>query len=863
MTSLLAGLIGEALRTKVAPETVVVTADPFFAAALQAELPNVRCTDIFTWASEYTHSPKPTAIDLYEVYDKALHAVGLSRQGGVTEAWEAAQRLGRDWEEVLLGTLDFAKTQEYWKLLADHRQLQEVFRLYPAGEVPTWLRLLPLPHQQGSHLTGFWKKLLDFINLYQRELRNRRKSFAEEALQRIYSSLKNQKNKSASPVFFVHLYTAYPLIDALLREAQSVGWLHGGWDVKLLQQTLPEIWSDYAAPSIAAPPPAELRPITLRLGSTLVEVITGAAEAIKKYLCKHPSARVAIWCEGEAAVLLRHLLEQADPRLGAQISPRGGTLWETTRIGAELQPFLLEGLRKGWSAWPEVAAGDSPAEKLAESLYSFIRRQSSSTDPTAWQLLFSLLQQDSPMEGAFSSQVRVYLGRLSQLAGGQYDALFLVAPPAEPLGSWERPSFWVPSLRNQFFPRSKHHQLRWRLMSILLWGSREIFLWRQSAQEYQTPIEELLHYIEPLGLHQSFRKPEISPPPPPVLPRPTPLEIQEGDSTFSLSPAAVAQLFVCPRRFYWRREQDLKELRPTEVAQLGTYLHKLVETTFFKKQNRAIPLRRVGYLLSWRRWYYRLGRFSRLPVTDPDRWDRRYRFLRPFLARSTESVGYALYELLSGESVPEFTRIPWRRWAQAPGRYRFKSENKLSISLKNTFVSGRIDLLVEEEASHKTGRGQRILIDFKPSVSHLPATPDFLSELRGDWQGNSEGFSSPKDFSAEAFQLLSYAYFLQKQGTPVDIAGLVSLWWRPKPRSSKGEAFSTSSASSPPAPYVSYGADVLQGCVNSLEKLWEWLDTELPKALPKGTSAFPQTSDLTLCKRCSYALLCDRLPPPE
>ena len=871
MSALLAEPIIEALRAEASSELLVVTADPFFAQALQAEGGSFRCVDVFTWASEYVGVPKPTAIDLYEAYKKALKQVGPEIEGDILETWEAAQRLARDWEEVYLGTLRFSDAEKYWKALAESRQLQEFFQLYPKGQEPAWLSLLPLPHRRSPYLGDFWKKLQEFLEAYQRHLRHHKKAFSEKALQRIYEGLAEKRyKKDLPPVFFVHLYASYPVMEAILKEAPTVGWTVGGWEVQPLQDTLPEIWAGYPLPSVAATAPTSSRPITIHLRPTLVEVLTDAAEAIKDYLHQHPEAKLAIWCEGEAATLLRYFLQQVDSALEPQLSPAEGTLWETTQLGAALQSFLLQGLRKGWPHWPKIeelipqATESSPAEKYARSLYDLVQRDGKATDSTAWQLLFSLLQRESPLaEGAFGKQVRAYIGRLSQLAGGQYDALFLVAPPAEPLGSWERPSFWLPSLRNQFFPRAKHHQLCWRLMSILLWGSREIFLWRQSAQEYQTPIEELLRHAEPLGLGKAFCMRPGLPAPSFSLPQPTPLEMAPSAPSppSFLSPSAVSQLFVCPRRFYW--QQQLSDLPPTDAVQLGRYLHTLVETTFQRKQGKPLPLRRLGYILSWRRWYYRLGRIHRYPERgkEPLRWERKYRFLRAFLARSTEAVGSGLYNLLQGDSaqIASPQRIPLRIWAKAPGRYRFRSEVPVRSIVGSVLVTGRMDLLIETLPFSAAEPVEQILVDFKPSVRELPSTPQFLEEMTLDWEAQQRGFSSPKGFLAEAFQLLSYAYFLQQGGERLDQAALISLWWRPKPKRS---AFSLPTPTADPKLPVLlqvYDAQVLEGAAGSLERIWEQLALKIPETLPKGTSEFPQTADHNLCGSCSYALLCDRL----
>lgn len=95
-----------------------------------------------------------------------------------------------------------------------------------------------------------------------------------------------------------------------------------------------------------------------------------------------------------------------------------------------------------------------------------------------------------------------------------------------------------------------------------------------------------------------------------------------------------------------------------------------------------------------------------------------------------------------------------------------------------------MDLLIERIPSSAAEPLNRILVDFKPSVRELPSTPQFLEDLPTDWEKQQMGYTSPEGFSAEAFQLLSYAYFLRKGGEHLDQAALISLWWRPKPKRS-------------------------------------------------------------------------------
>ncbi|MCX7606979.1 MAG: hypothetical protein N2170_06940, partial [Bacteroidia bacterium] len=466
----------------------IVVADPFFAEALKAEMGYAQVQDLFSWASATLGVSKPDPVDLLLACREALTVIQSYKGDSLAGEWELAQRLGRDWQEVLLHTPSLREASAYWDELASHRQIQGLFSLYQDASLD-WLGVLPLPQRKSDAMRVFWSCLREFLDAYQRALREKRKVlFSEEAIHRLL------ENPNWDRVLFLHLYSPYPLINKLLSIAYEKGVEIWGWDVKTLREHLPEVWDPLPPLTGAASWPDRVRPVSISELPSLVEVVEAAAQAVASYVRAQPTARVAVWCEEEIAFLFRHLFEREG--MGAFLSPSVLPLWAGTQVGKVLAEHMGSGLRGELSAWPSVECADSPQEKWVQRVYEWVCEKAHPGEPASWQFLLAFLQTHTPILSPFSPDTRVYVGRLTQLAGGAYDAVFIIQPSEEPLGRWSRPSFWLFSLRNRFFPRERHHQLSWRLQSLLLWGSREVHIWRQAGEEFRSPLEDFLRHTK-------------------------------------------------------------------------------------------------------------------------------------------------------------------------------------------------------------------------------------------------------------------------------------------------------------------------------------------------------------------------------
>lgn len=842
-----------------------IVPDPYWVRVLRGQFPEKRFQDIFTWAAEKTKSFKPDPLELLDAVEYVQQHMGFHFEGSLAERWSFAHRFARDWEEVLLGTLSVEEALRYWDNLSQHRAIQRLFGLQGEGEALEWLAYLPLPRQSRTVLEAFWGNLTSFVRTYQAFLQEKNKFFAEASLQKLLGETKVWED-----VVFIHLYSTYPLMERVIAHALSCGARAWSWNVTSLQETLAEIWEGFPSGE-EGPLGSTKRPVSLIECPTLVEVVEKAAQDIATYLIKHPSAVIAVWCEREVEPLLRHFWEK-EASLCEVVAPPVPTLWEATEVGATLQKFLVAGLAGRCTQWPEAPQGStSAADRWAERLYRRIQEGASPADPEAWRFLFELFQAEVPEAPVIPASVRAYVGRLSQLAGGAYDALFVIAPSVEPLGSWSRPTLWLTSLRRQFFPREKHYQLLWRLQSILLWGSKEVLLYRQSGEAYQTPLEEFIRYGKVLGLESFFQEPASL------------AHRGEARVTFSpfspdtplpaitkWSPTQVAQFFICPRRFYWR--QLLTDLPLSEPAQMGILMHELVESRFRNRKQSTSParlsLRRLAYRFSPRRlkrqMCFLLRRGSSSKALADLTKDKSLRVLWPFVVE----VGQPVLRVLAHLSLPA-DRGEVLSKASFPLRWHhFRSfakpiitcwvESTITSSLPTRhLIHGRVDLLVqvEQEVSEQAGPSPMYLIDFKQAVPSRPAFPERLlfSMTQSLAELQASLFSPPKDYQEVVFQLLTYLWMLHRERYPVEAGYIVSLWWRP---AQKKKSYSDSGQEKS-KPFVTYSASDVSTEFEVLENLWTMICTH--PSMGKGSEAFPQTSDKRSCTYCDFALLCDRL----
>ncbi|MCS7188308.1 MAG: PD-(D/E)XK nuclease family protein [Bacteroidia bacterium] len=850
----------------------IVTADPYFAAALSAELPGSTCIDIFTWAGQKANIDKPNPIDLYKAFEAALRKIDNFQTPSLLNYWELAQLFARDWQEVLLGTSQLSEVERYWNDLAAHKHIQSLFGLYKEEVLPEVFKQLPFPLRPVRETKGLWEKLPQFIQEYQSSLQSRGKFFLESALH----SQKVLQNRA----IFLHIYSAYPLVEGFIKRVRERGGQILGWDISGLSTWLPEIWSDVVFPSGGAQIEVTSRRVSLHKRNSGLEVVEEAVSAIATYARTHPQEKIAIWCEGEVEHLLRHLLNQEG--LGDELSPPILSLWEGTRVGKALQPYAALGLRGAMDQWPVVDISSEPQEEWAGELYEIVAHTLSPREISSWQFLMGLLQSHKQNLPAFSPRTRLYIGRLTQLAGGEYGALFIIHPPKEPLGSWDRPSFWIPSLRACFFPRERHAKLTWRLVSILLWGSHEIHLWRQAGAEYQTPIEELMEYADHMESRGAIGIVEKEEPFPISLSGPHTIETREPLPLTSLSPAEIAQFFVCPRRLYWARL--LPERPASEPIIIGQILHKIIEKSFRSpRASHSFPyrasFRKITYRLSRRRLFYRIGvickgkgkadsKHKRNEVgpcgvisskeeakEDSLRWDSKYRLLRSFMAQVGQAVLHGLVRILFeevGDLLIPSKKLRWYhvKWLTTP--FYFFPEFSTQAKVGNFTIKGRVDLLIQkrDSPSENGELSQFYLVDFKPSLPREGVKAErVLENLPEGWLEGNAPFSDSKTFHEAPFQLLTYMWLFSQTNMPVTKGGLIALWWHPtEHKENKGAS-----------PLLVYDADTVSVVMERIQKIWEKTSAYLFKAMYEGSERFPQTSQYRNCRHCDFALLCDRL----
>jgi len=871
----------DSIASSSAKPTLVVL-DPYMAQALAGQLgPHYKVQDLFTWASETLAARKPNPIDLLEVFDESLKENKIKLlEESLPFRWRLAQLFAQDWQEVLLSTSSLEEALKRWEELAEHQHIQSLFPLQ--SDPPPWLKLIPLPLKSADTLKAFWVRFKDFLQTYVETLKKKGFEFSEGALQKLIP-----ENRFEG-VLFLHVYSVYPLLEKLLKTASH----KVGWDITPLNQALPEAWADYTPLSETYPFPAQKpRKVYLHTSFVLTALIKSAAQQIATWVKAAPEgACAAVWCHPASEPLLRHFLKQ-EGLAPEQLSPQAPTLWEGTEIGKFLRPCLREGLEGRLYTWPEpppLSAEEAPsaAESWARHLYQIVCR-GEAHNPLHWNFLVQLFQEKAPTLPPFPGSVRLYIGQLTQLTGGCYDALFLVDPPLEPLGPWARPSFWIASLRKQFYSPAQHNRLAWRLQSVLLWASQEVWIFRLADPTRVPPIEELLVHREALGLKEEFAAVQSELPSVKAsVPVPRPIEEPpQGAPKVSLSPSRVSSLFRCPRRFYWESALP-EEGPPKEALSIGRLMHELVRYIVAGKASSCSPvetrwtrppngtksrkasscspvettLAKLAYRASRRRLLYRAARL----LTPAERRllgrTHSYRILMPILAEMGQPLMQALVELLQpGLHQKPRSGPPWR-WHHfrplATHRYQFYVEfclEQLRPSSSRTplpSLAGRLDLLIE--APSATSSPERFLLDFKQRLPRETQPTKVLEGLLETLQAlqDKEAFTPPQHYDEALFQVMSYAWYLNQIGQSVTKIGLVSLWWRPQRKTP------SPSKNSHEGPLLSFSLDPCEE--KYLRSLWEEISSLLA-ARPLEPAEFPQTPDKESCRYCDFALLCDRL----
>ncbi|MCS7162738.1 MAG: PD-(D/E)XK nuclease family protein [Bacteroidia bacterium] len=871
MNTLLPAPLQEAIEVQ--PKKTYLLPDPFLAQALSAYWPNIEFYDLYTWASIQKGVALPDPIDLYRAF-KAAFGSKLSELADFPLIWEEAQKLGKDWEELLKGVPRFSLASTFWKQLAHEMRL--ILRYAPdTQEVRKWESFIFLPLAYDQKKTNFWENFTKDIEKYSDFLSRNKRAFAEALLHQLL-----EEEAAWEGVVFLHLYDTYSLFTELLKLAQARRAAAWGWDLRPLKQALPEIWGDRIAPTdLAVPLPHEPKPTFLYRVFSPVEAVERAAQAIQEAAKANPTAIIGVLCEPMYEPLLRQFLGEALP-----LSPAPKSLWEGSTIGAQLSPFVTAGLQGQCRTWPPFKPADpTPFEQYAEALYKLFTTEAAPNRPENWRLLLHLLQQARSPKADFSPSVRIFIGRLAQLAGGAYDKLFLVLPSAEPLGQWERPTFWLAKVRQQFASRLQHQRIAWQLLSLLLWASKEIYLWREASPASQTPIEELLLHAEEIGIKNLFkvevrdlarpaaeRKQVVFPPAAPLTLMPNGQEIASLKNQSSFSITESLKLMSCPRRYYWSRVLPAQTY--AEPARLGQLLHLLLEKAFQRPKRSseasatslpgasyAFTLRRLGYGLSPRRLFYRIGHLEVAIRSDKLRWRRLLPrqsrlLLRPLLAGVGQPILHTFYALL--KPIPAMEQDSFTealRW------HHLKNEKEDFYLLPELWLvshpfqaTARLDLLVRS----KQPSSRWILLDFKSTLpdpiknKRDEDLKDFIDEaLEGLEVWREGGFLELSLWQEAWAQLLLYLALLRQRRIEVEEAVIVSLWWRPSRKKAK-----------PNPPYIKVvRAELPPDWEQRILAFWKGLVEGLQAKLPQGMEAFPMRPRGTLCTYCDYALLCDRL----
>lgn len=844
MKGILSEALSAALKERLVDQPIIIVPEPYLAEVLRVELGYDSILDIYTWAVESYQRRKPNPIDLFYAYRAGLRAVGLEGSERFAESWEAAQRLGRDYEELLQNTSSSAQARAFWEALPSHRSVAIAFALHGESKSLEWLTLLPFPYKESRHTRRFWEKFLTFLEGYEEYLTQRRLMFSEMALHKILASSNRWDN-----VIFLHVYGLYPLIEAIIRAAPSRGAEVWGWDLSTLQASLPEVWNDSLPPLRCFPWEAQSRTVEISQHHTLLEVVEAAAERIAAYHTQHPTHTIAIWCEGEAIPLLRFFLEDRYG-LKEKMSPIIPSLLEGTIVGQTLQKYIPLGVAGRLSEWPSIKTFvNTAAENWAAKLYLFARAHLCPKDEESWRLLLSIFQSEAPQTGVFSKRFQVYFGRLSQLAGGRYDALFLIEPPSEPLGRWMRPSFWPPGLRRQFSSPLRHAQRGWRLLSLLLWGSQHLYLGRRSDPSYRSSIEELFRHPSLFPKEKPFMKPSENSLPPQPIQAPSPIESDiEITPHSSLSPSAIGRLLICPRRYFW--DSLLKDRPFSTAALLGQLLH-LSLTSALIRYKAGFSLYRLVHSLSPRRLYYRLACLRLGSPPSARLWQRSFKPIRPFLAEVGQPFLHTLRDLV--ESNPDLSRYPlrWKHFRKYTS-LRLKVRVEEPISHPSLPIAGRIDILIEirDRNSQRESRiDRRALIDLKSSVykSPPPAAEVIEAAKEGVSQLGNPSYQTPVGYRDAILQIFLYSWILLRRGQLrlQDDVILLSAWWRPPRRAAP--------INHPPYEIYQAQESLNHPYESIIQKVLDFL------AGARTSTDFPMTEEKYLCRACEFSILCGRL----
>ena len=849
----------------------ILVLDDYQAKYLELQLPDYKVDGLYSYLSQRWNFSIASGTDIYEAFQKALQKV-LPNPPPLPflEGWSYAQHLAEDIREILLSLSPLGEMQDLlkplrsaWQEVANEKALQETFALKGEDDDLPWLQVLPLPRTYPGPVMRTLQQELPQIaeNFLNYLWEKKRKVLGEELFMQ-----KPLREKVVLWNIFSPEKRIQEWIQYQVHQGHAQVW---GWDIHPLQECLGKpLWPlQNASPStqmLYLPrtfSPCQARKAELKNSyRTITELLE---EASKEVVDAYKQGKVVgVWI-GDAKVkaIFEHILRDR--------GFTGPALTHPTLLDTQIGTFLREAYRAG--KVPSVdriplPETEEPAEREAFRLYSLFYQGAEGRNLMGLlHFLRFLGRQPMPLPWP-SPSANLLSGTLAQLSGLTYEKLFVLLPSADPLGPWFRPSFLPAPIRARYYPPTYRSYTAWRLLTLLLYGAQETYIYQLAGQENQSPLEEFLTYVprkypclkEIWAISVNPTPPKVpsytGPSPEPLLPLPASGVMQPPQA---ISPTDLYSFLQCPRQYYLAKVARLPEDRPSVQALLGTWLHEglraaLVGFPFPPKG----PYRRPQHLFLdslsilkklWaprrlyrilRRAYYRVQRHN-APILPPLSQNPEARFYLRLWADS----GRIFYKHIrdhypkASTSPPQFPLIlypeVWLNGSIAP--------------LHEPTLRGRLDLLITSP-----NHTPFLAIDYK--TGPLPKDIAELASFADLWQKTLQSITTTNLPPQKIPNRIDFQAFTYVMNFPSPFALIVA------------NAIS-------PSNYAVYQLSeweqtevrrLWQASFRLLESRWKDLIKVLahssePARQAEIATLFPMTTNEQSCKYCPYKLLCQRL----
>jgi len=855
----------ESLFPDLKPRILVL--DDYQAKYLKQHLEGYEVEGLYSYLSRVVRLSIASALDIYESFQTSLGTI-LSEGPALSflEGWEYAKNFSEDIREILLGLTPQGKVEasigpllSVWQSVSKEKVLQDLFALDRDDEDIPWTRVLQLPRAYtGPTIRALYEKISDLAKKFLYNLWKERKALGEELF---------INNPLEEKVFLWNIFSSEKRIQEWIQYQVGAGraemW---GWDTSRLQACIgAPIWSVEAPLSVSYPGQAFCpwagREIYLqnRFRSRTELLEEAAKEIVGAY---RQGYMVGVWMGDAAAVPLLEELLRDQGFEGPALTPP--TLSQT-RTGSFLRKAYQEGRVPSPDKLPLWEEGEG-AEKQAHRLYNLFYKASGSSSLTAFMHFLRFLDWvPSPLPWP-APPANFISGGLAQLAGLAYEKLFIILPPGEPLGSWFRPSFLPAPIRRSCYPPNYRTYTAWRLLTLLLYGSRETHIYQLAGEENQSPLEDFLIYLPRkypcltdiwnIRRHQEASlaspRPSLSSA---AIPVPLP-DISVRPALTGISPSDLYDFLVCPRRYYLRKLAGIPRTAVSQEAFLGSWLHEglrvaLVGTppgshsllrqrpqTFFLKNlatlERLLAPRRLYRIL--RSVYHFMRRRDDIPKLPPLSQAPEMRFWHRLWAESGRifygHISRACMQMTHTSHLLLYPEV-WIGKSIAPDY--------------EPTLQGRMDLLITTEENTPL-----LALDYKTGAlsRNLGKLAEFLSNWEKTLEWIERGKEPPKQ-EVRSIDLQAFAYVMNFPASFMLITA---------------SAISESN-------YTEY--KVSDDERSEVRRLWKrsfclvrnrWiaLCEALPGAAEEKTrqlaeALFPMTPEESNCRYCAYKLLCQRL----